>query len=470
MAASRLLVITVSLLVGGCSTTYEVWYGHTPDRRHRIDVVEKDGRQEVQVDGRASESYLGVAVESIAFSDDSQLLAYAAETRDGWFVVLDSVLDSSGTGVAAATYGPWSGVAEVRFSPERQLAYVAADSGRWRVVVNGRRSSSYEAVMQGSITFSAEGNRHAFVIAENEGYRVVADGVPGALFDAIGALRFGPDDDRLAYATSKSGRHHLVIDDQLLGPFLSLADFTLGPGRRLGMLIREGEGWKAVIDGRGGDTFRSISSIHFSRSGRYAYAAERDSTWYIVLDGERFEAPGGVGQLTFAGESLVFEAIQDRDRLVVVYDDSEGPPDVQGGLRRRVVSPPLKRVGRLTVSADGSHFAYLAEPRTGGLAVFHGDGDAVHPLPFALDGTLVLSDDGRHWACLAFRDTNEGAAIVIDGVIVRPFDVGEMFARVMIDPDAVGDEHEKRLRTWIKAELKSFLASHPAEVVPEKRR
>lgn len=460
MVASRIHVLLALLLVGGCGTTYEVWYGYSPDRRHRIEVVEKNGRQSVQIDGAASEPYLGVALESITFSDDSQLLAYAAETREGWFVVLDSVVGNSAKGVADATYGPWSGVSEVRFGPNRRLAYVAADSGRWRIVVDGRHSPSYDAVMQGSLTFSPVGDRYAFVIAEGDGFRVVADGKAGALFDAIGALRFGPNDERIAYAASSGGRHHLVVDHRLLGPFNSLADFTLGPELRLGMLIQEAEGWRAVIDGRKGSVFRSISSIHFSPGGSYAYAAERDGAWVVILNGQRIEASGGVGQLAFAGESLVYEEIRDRDRFVVVYGVRDGPSDAESGPPRRVVGPPLKHVGRLTVSPAGGNFAYLAEPRTGGLAVFHGD--AVHPIPLAINGTLVLSDDGRHWACLTLSEVKEGMEIVIDGVPTRPFDPEEMFARVMISPDASSDEHERILRGWVRAELNVFLADQDA--------
>lgn len=427
MSATRWVIFSLALFLSACRTHYRVWYGHSPDRLHRVEVIEKSGRQQLQLDNQLPRHYLGIAVETITFSEDSQRLAYAAETDSGWVVVIDSVAGR-----------PWSGIGEVVFGPDHQLAYVAEDSGRWRVILKGNPGPSFEAIMQGSLTFSAYGRCLAFAVAEGAGFRVVVDGVPSQLYEAVGALRFDADGERLAYAVIRNGRHYLALDERLLGPFLSLADFTLGPNGRLGMLVRSQDGWRAMIDGRESEPFDNLGAIRFSQGGQYAYAAERDSSWFVVLNGEHHVGYASVGQLLFAREVLVYKARLAKDSFVVV-DGTRGPS--------------LQRVGRLTISADGGHLAYLGQPWGGSVSVFY-DGTA-NAIPHGLDGSLVLSEDGRHWACLALNKTGGGIHIVIDGDFWRPFDLEEMTAWVMLNRHAPGAQHEKVLRRWVKAELEA---------------
>ena len=427
MSAFRWITFLLALFVCGCSKEYLVWYGHSPDRLHRVEVVEKDNRQQLKADSTLSQPYLGMALETIVFSEDSQRFAYAAETEDGWIVVVDGVHTR-----------PWTGIGEVLFGPRQQLVYVAADLGGWQVVLEGTPSASFEAVMQGSLTFSLDGCRLAFVVVEGDLFRVVVDGEFGFLYEAIGALRFGPDSERLAYVVRKGSQQYLVLDNQLLGPFNLLADFTLGPNGRLGMLVRDDDGWRTVIDGQTSEVFDNLGSIQFSQGGQYAYAAERDNSLFIIRDGEPSQPFSGVGQLTFAGESLFYQASLGSENFVVV-DSTRGPS--------------LEWVGRLIVSPDGLHLAYLGQPREGSVSVFHND--TVNSVPHALSGTLVLSNDYQHWACLARNEVDGGIDIVIDGEFRYPFDLEEMMALIMLTPDASSTQHEKMLRRWVKAELKA---------------
>lgn len=416
---------------------YRVWYGHSPDRQHRVEVMEQGGHQNLQIDNEPPRRYLGVAIETIHFSEDSKRLAYAAKIDSGWVIVVDSTRSRS-----------WSGIGEVLFGPDQRLAYVANDSGRWRVVLEGAPSPLYKAVMQGSLTFSPDGRRLAFVVAEGDGFRVVVDGEPGPLYQAIGALRFDPEGKRLAYVAKRDGQQYLSLNEKLLGPFLSLADFTLGSDGRLGMLVRGEDGWHAVVDGRESEAFDNINAIHFSQAGRHAYAAQRDSLWFVISEGERSPAYTSVGELVFARELLVYQARLGKEAFVVV-----------DGIR----GPSLQRVGRLAISADGAHLAYLGQPWEGSLSVFHNG--LAHPAPRALDGTLVLSDDGRRWACLALNESGKRIEVVIDGKFRRPFDFEEMTALLMLSKDAANAQHEKMLRRWVKAELEASLTDR-VQLVP----
>ncbi|MXV74658.1 hypothetical protein F4Z99_10305 [Candidatus Poribacteria bacterium] len=430
MSISRWITLMLTLLVCGCSKEYLVWYGHSPDRLHRVEVIEKDKRQQLKLDATLSQPYLGVALETIVFSEDSQRFAYAAKTDAGWIVTVDGVHSR-----------PWTGIGEILFGPGQQLAYVASDSDGWQVVREGVRSAPFEAVMQGSLTFSPDGHFLAFVIAEGNQFRVVVKGELGPLYEGIGALRFGPNSKQLAYIVRKGGRQYLALDNQLLGPFNAIADFTLGSNGRLGMLVRSDDGWRAVIDGQESEVFDNFSSIRFSQGGQYAYAAERDDNWFIIRDGTRSLAFSSVSQLTFAGESLFYEASWDGDTFVVA-DTIRGTS--------------LKWVGRLIVSPDGLHLAYMGQPWGRSVSVFY-DG-AVMDVPHAISGTLVLSNDYQHWACLVQDERDGGIDIIIDGQFRAPFDLEEMMALIMLTPNASGAQHEKMIRRWVKAELEAYYA------------
>lgn len=431
MSILRWITLMLTLLVCGCSKEYLVWYGHSPDRLHRVEVIEKAKRQQLKLDATLSQPYLGVALETIVFSEDSQRFAYAAETDAGWIVTVDGVHSR-----------PWTGIGEVLFGPNQELTYVAADSEGWRVILESRPSAPFEAVMQGSLTFSSDGCRLAFAAVEGDKFRVVVDGEPDSLYDAIGMLQFGSEGERLAYIGRVGEQQYLVLDNQLLGPFDLIADFTLGPNGRLGILVREDAGWYAIIDGQKGEVFDNLGSIQFSQGGQYAYAAERDGNWFIIRDGMRSLSFSRVGQLTFAGESLFYEASWDTDNFVVA-DTIRGPS--------------LKWVGRLIVSSDGHHLAYMGQPWGGSVSVFY-DGTVID-VPHAMSGTLVLSKDYQHWACLGQDETEGGIDIIIDGQFRHPFDLEEMMALIMLTPGASGSHHEKMIRRWIKAELEAHYAN-----------
>ena len=423
----RIALILV-LVICGCSKEYLVWYGHSPDRLHRVEVVEKDNRQQLRVDSTLSQPYLGVALETIVFSEDSQRFAYAAETDTGWIIVVDGMPSR-----------PWAGIGEVLFGPGQQFVYVATDSEDWYVVRENTPGDPFEAVMQKSLTFSPRGDHFAFVVAEGDKFRVVMDGESAPLYDAIGGLRFAPDGRQFAYVARISDQQYLVRNDKSLGPFDLIADFTLGPKGRLGMLVRENDGWRAIIDGQQSEIFDNLGSIQFSQDGQYAYAAERNDSWFVVQNGRRSLAFSSVGQLTFAGEALFYEASWDSDSFVVA-DTIRGPS--------------LQWVGRLIVSPDGVHLAYLGQPWGGSVSVFYDS--TVYPIPYALSGTLVLSDNYQHWACLAQDPVDGGIDIVIDGKFRYPFDLEEIMAHIMLTPEASSPRHEKVLRSWIKAEFEVY--------------
>lgn len=440
MSALRWITLILVLLICGCSPEYLVWYGHSPNRFYRVEVIERDKRQQVKMGDTLSQPYLGIALKTITFSEDSQRFAYAAETDEGWVVITDGEHSRS-----------WTGIGEVLFGPKQQLVYVASDLDGWYVVVDGVPSVSFEAVMRGSLTFSPDGNHLAFVVAEGNQFRVVIDGKKGFLYETIASLRFSPDSEHIVYIVRNGPHQYIALDDKLLGPFNQIADFTIAQNGRLGVLVRDRDrdGWRAVIDGKEGEVFDNLGSIQFSPGGQYAYAAELNNSWSVIQNGTPSLVYDNVKQLTFAEEVLFYEASLAGDTFIIANN---------------IRGPLLKWIGRLIVSPDGLHIAYLGQPCEGSISVFHNA--TVQTVPNALSGSLVLSDDYQHWACLTQNETDGRINIVIDGHVIRPFDLEEMMTLVMLNPNASSTKHEQMLRSWIKAELEVYQKSQRENPLP----
>src|SRR5688572_31473 len=98
----------------GCAGSDVIWYGHTADRVHRVEVRSEEGSQWVTVGDRATAKYSVVAPQSVTFGPRGRW-AFAAARRDAsrivhWYVVSDR-----------GESRPWHGVAEIRFTPAGKL-------------------------------------------------------------------------------------------------------------------------------------------------------------------------------------------------------------------------------------------------------------------------------------------------------------------------------------------------------------
>lgn len=435
----RWITLILVLFICSCSREYLVWYGHSPNRLYRVEVIERNNRQQVKLGDTLSQPYLGVALKTIVFSDDSKRFAYAAKTDEGWIVITEGEQSRH-----------WTGIGEVLFGPKHQLVYVASDLDAWYVVVDGIPSVSFDAVMQDSLTFSPDGNHLAFVVAAGNQFRVVIDGKLGYLYENVAGIRFSPDSEQIAYIVKNGLHQYIALDDKLLGPFNQIADFTIGKNGRLGVLVRDQQGWRAIIDGQKGEVYDNLGSIQFSKGGQTAYAAERDNRWFVIQNGTHSPDYDSVQQLTFADEKLFYKARLADDTFIVANN---------------IRGPLLKWIGRLNVSPDGLHTAYLGQPYEGNISVFHNTN--VHAVPNALNGSLVLSDDYQYWACLVQNKIDGTIDIILNGQVRSPFDFEEMMALIMLTPDASSTQHEKILRRWVKSELQAHYANITATNSPE---
>lgn len=165
----------IALCVGtgtACAGPQLAWYGHTPDRAHRIEVRQDGNAQWLALDGHTSRAYRYIAADDLAFDSGGRRFAFAAETSERperWAVVTDFVEGPS-----------WDGVAGLRFGPGgRHLVYAALDGHHWRMVVDGTPEAPFDEVDVESITFSPDGHRVGYVGGDRLCARVVVDAVSG---------------------------------------------------------------------------------------------------------------------------------------------------------------------------------------------------------------------------------------------------------------------------------------------------
>jgi hypothetical protein len=85
----------------------------------------------------------------------------------------------------------------VLFSPDsKRLAYVAGAGGKQFVVADGKRGPDYESIGRGTPVFSTDGKHVAYAATLNGKQTIVVDGQPGKEYDVAGkggVVFDGPD-------------------------------------------------------------------------------------------------------------------------------------------------------------------------------------------------------------------------------------------------------------------------------------
>lgn len=473
--AIALVLVLALASAGGCGPTL-VWYGHTRDRRHQVELLERHGCQYVSLDGVEGYRFEGIAPETVALSDDGAHLAYAGKVGRRWWVVLDGRAGPPVDGIGAVVLGPGG-----------RLAYAAEVDGEWRVVADGRIGPAFDQLKAGSLRFSPDGARLAYVGKRGAASHAVVDGEAGPGFEGIAALLFSDDGRRLGYLGRETDGARLVLDGRPLERYLEISEFAFGRGDRVAFLARDADGWHAVVDGEPGTAHDSAFGL--------TYAPDGESAAYVARDGGRERViVGGREEPAFdliLSEKLVFDprgggpvyAAARGEQTFVVRGGAPGPAF------DRIGSPRLAPGGRLTYAAerggravlviddevvdeyvwaggpafapDGERFAYLARKGERMLVL-------VDSAAFAFDvvvvGSLVFSADGSHWACLAGSFEERELRLVIDGrETARIFDWDELIAGVSVDPFALAEEEDAMAMfgEWVAAELALELDNSP---------
>jgi len=358
-------------------------------------TAETEGGAQVYFNGRAGKTYK--AVGDVVFSRDGRRHAFGALVGDAWRMVVDGVEGQ-----------PFSAVQDAVFSPDgAHLAYVAMAGERWYVVVDGKANAGtagrYEApefsadssriafiddkggqgrgalvvsdlsfaraVVAGkdvsSLTLSDDRTTLAAVTQDGEGQRVITlrfdapDRVKrGAREPAILGLALSPDGRSVAHLASRGSEAFVVLDgreepQQFGGVFF----MKVRPGGgAVAAWVPEGGGTKLHTyfepGARDEGPYDEAEGLVYSGDGRsHAYAALREGTWRLVVNGHEGPAFDRVVTPAFPpdGSRVVYRARKDGRRFVVVAD-------LEGRTIRQ--HPAYEQVFPVVVGADGKTVAY----------------------------------------------------------------------------------------------------------------
>ncbi len=82
--------------------------------------------------------------------------------------------------------------------------------------MDGQAGAEYDGIAAGSMIFSADGKRMAYVAQKGAKQMVVVDGEAGPEYDEIGkgTLIFSADGKRVAYGAQKGAKRFVVVDGQ----------------------------------------------------------------------------------------------------------------------------------------------------------------------------------------------------------------------------------------------------------------
>jgi len=131
----------------------------SPNGKHVASLVGERGGYSIVLDGKEHQKYDWIGEHSLAFSPDSNRIAYVAHKGDKEFVVVDGKKGRHYRDVRSR---------ELSFSPDsKRLAYVVGkltpggETTRDAVVIDGRRGKFYDHI--GSIAFSPNSRFLAYV-------------------------------------------------------------------------------------------------------------------------------------------------------------------------------------------------------------------------------------------------------------------------------------------------------------------
>ena len=137
---------------------------------------------------------------------------------------------------------------------------------------------------------------------------MVLDGRPDLAADGVNRPTFSPDDRHLAYVMENEGKDCVVMDgvpgplsDDVCGQIFFSPDL-----KRWGCILQRQNEKQVCVDGHYGAWFQSAWGLQFSPDGsRYAYLAEVDANWWMVVDGEtgpKFKGQKGRSNILSVGE------------------------------------------------------------------------------------------------------------------------------------------------------------------------
>jgi hypothetical protein len=299
--------------------------------------------------------------DNITFSKDGRHVAFPMKHAGGWTVAID--------GIETKEF-EWVSPGSIVFSPDATRIAFLVQKANQIFAVNGEEiSKPYAEISSPKPVISADGKRWAFAArpaGQAKGFCVVADGVEGKTYDAIEgrSVIFSPDSKHLAYAATAAGKQLYVIDGQEQRAYdqLYAMEFS-ADGSRYGYPARRGEKWVIVIDGQESKEYDRAGALAFGgpKGERVAYAGVSGKKSRAVIDGQEQKEYDAVDEPVFSadGQHVAYRIIN----FVKTKDPARGVETAKQYMWA-VLDGKDKRsyddVRGMTFSADGNHLAYIA--------------------------------------------------------------------------------------------------------------
>jgi WD40 repeat protein len=176
----------------------------SPDGSQMASAAKEKGKWRVSIDGRSQPPYDAIGEGSLLFSPDGSRLAYTARSGKQWMLVVDGKPGK-----------PYDSIGQVLFSPDgRSLACKVRAAGTQMVVHDGREGRIFNRVGDGTLVFSPNSQRLAYVaMVSHKDSCVVVDEKRRHRYDFAGYLTFTPDNRAPVYAADNGKKAFTVVDE-----------------------------------------------------------------------------------------------------------------------------------------------------------------------------------------------------------------------------------------------------------------
>jgi len=190
----------------------------------------KQNRIVVMLDGRQIGEYDAIGEKTLAFTPDSAHILFAGKIKDRWYIQLDD-----------KAYGPYEGVGEgspLYSKDSKRIVWTAQNGGQWMIYENGKELTYppkapkkkpepiiAEKILGGTPALSSDGKRLAFGMKRQGSWVVWCEGTESKPFEELrdGSLRFTWDSTKMAFVGLRGGKLIPVIDFKEYAPALEIS-------------------------------------------------------------------------------------------------------------------------------------------------------------------------------------------------------------------------------------------------------
>ena len=246
-------------------------------------------------------------VTPVFFSPDSQNAIYAASQKEKQFIVVN------GHSQHAFPYVYVNTLAFLNDSDEVAYAVQKSDE-KFSFYINGEEEGSYENVVRTPLILDAEKN-YAYLVEDNNQQVVILNGKVQCTHDSIDDLTFTNSVKGLKYVYTQNGIQFLMVNGVASEGHDAITEFAHASDWGAYVYAAEDNFKCVVIDSKGnrwGD-FDEIKHLTMSEDGLHvAFAARMGAEWFVVMDGEAQERFDGIGEVKFSpnGERLAYKAMR----------------------------------------------------------------------------------------------------------------------------------------------------------------